>query len=327
MRKFIAGFVTLCLVVVIAAVVSAPRELMNHAAVPDPGGDPEAWLAKSEALENASRNIIPRTEKRIYWQDGIRNRKTRYAVVYLHGFSATRQEIAPVGQMIADALDANLFETRLSGHGHDSEPLSGVSAEHWLDDAAEALTVGAAIGDRIIVMGTSTGATLALAMAGHPAFEAVSDIVLMSPNFAVSDPSAEFLTWPGGPQLAYLVAGTTRSWTPHNELQARYWSTTYPMDAVIEMMRLVQFVRKQLPLQLEPGLLTIYSPADTVIDTQRMLSALDQITSPRKETVAIEGSDDPGNHVLAGDIMAPQNNQLIVQTVARFVKGNAAQSP
>jgi len=327
LRKFTWGFLTVCLVVLLAALYSAPRALVNHSTVPTLGADPEYWLARSEKSTHAARPIIPGTEKRIYWQGGLKGRKAQYAVVYLHGFSATRQEIAPVGEMIADALDANLFETRLSGHGHERAPMTGVSAEAWLSDAAEALTVGAAIGDRIILMGTSTGATLALAMAGHPSFQAVSHLVLLSPNFAVSDPSSEFLTWPGGPQLAYLVAGTTRSWTPHNDLQARYWSTTYPMDAVIEMMRLVKFVRNQLPLQLDQALLTLYSPADTVVDVQRMLSALDEIDSPRKEILEIEGSDDPGNHVLAGDIMAPHNNELIVRTVTQFVKGHAAESP
>lgn len=240
-------------------------------------------------------------------------------MVYLHGFSATRQEIAPVGERLADRLGANLFETRLRGHGQIEDPLNGVRAEDWLDDAAEALAIGAAIGDKIVLMGTSTGATLALAMAGHPAFERVATLVLLSPNFAPRDPAAEFLTWPGGPQLAYMVAGDTRSWTPRNPLQARYWSTTYPMDAVIEMMRLVKYVRGELPQRLEQSLLMIYSPADNVVDTGQIISAYSQIDSPQKELIRIPTSGDPSNHVLAGDILSPQNNQAVADDVVRFI--------
>jgi hypothetical protein len=146
--------------------------------------------------------------------------------------------------------------------------------------------------------------------------------VLLSPNFAVQDPKAEFLTWPGGPQLAYLVSGQTRSWTAQNELQERYWSTTYPMDAVIEMMRLVKYVRGRLPIQLEQSVLTIYSPADTVVDTDWIIRGFEQLDSPRKQLIEIPGSDDMSNHVLAGDIMAPENNIPIAETIVGFVRGD-----
>ncbi len=175
------------------------------------------------------------------------------------------------------------------------------------------------IGEQLIVMGTSTGATLALAMVGHPSFEAVSTIVLMSPNFAVQDTKAEFLTWPGGPQLAYIVAGKSRSWTAQNELQARFWSTTYPMDAAIEMMRLVKYVRGRLPMQLEQSVLTIYSPADTVVDVDWIIRGFEQLDSPRKQLLELPGSGDASNHVLAGDIMAPENNLPVTQAIVDFV--------
>lgn len=300
--------------------VIAPANLDNNAQPAEIEGDLTEWLKESETRANANEALIPDTEKRIRWYQERTNSKSRYSVVYLHGFSATRQEIAPVGAMVADALEANLFETRLTGHGHLQNPLKDVRAEDWIEDAAEALSIGALIGERIIVMGTSTGATLALAMAGHPSFEAVSTIVLLSPNFAVQDPKAEFLTWPGGPQLASMVAGKTRSWTAQNELQARYWSTTYPMDAVIEMMRLVKYVRGKLPMRLEQSVLTIYSPADTVVDIDWIIKGSDQLDSPHKKLVEIPGSKDQSNHVLAGDIMAPENNLPITDHIVGFIR-------
>lgn len=300
-------------------VVVAPASLNNQAPIPEIEGDLTSWLEASESRVNANQALIPNTTKRIRWYREQRNSKSRFSVVYLHGFSATRQEIAPVGAMIADALGANLFETRLTGHGQEQYPLKGVRAEDWIKDAAEALSIGALIGEQVIVMGTSTGATLALAMAGHPSFEAVNSVVLLSPNFAVRDTKAEFLTWPGGPQLASVVAGQTRSWTPQNELQARYWSTTYPMAAVIEMMRLVKFVRGRLPLELEQSVLTIYSPADTVVDVGWIIDGFDQLDSPRKELVEIAGSADQSNHVLAGDIMAPENNAALTELISNFI--------
>lgn len=320
MRKVLRAIAVALLVLFLAAAFTAPRDLVDPFDMPSVGNDPEHWLAAAEAYIGRQNAIIPETEKRIRWFDTLEKQQTEWVLVYFHGFSATRQEIAPVGEMIAQALGANLFETRLTGHGHAADPLKDVRAEQWLADGAEALAVGNAIGEKLILMGTSTGATLALAMVDHPAFESVSDLILLSPNFAPADPKSEYLTWPGGPQLAHLVAGSTRTWTAHNDLQARYWSTTYPMDAVIEMMRLVKFVRAKLPITLEQGVLTVYSPEDTVISVERMLDSLEQVSSPKKRLVVIPGSDDPGNHVLAGDIMAPQNNALLSRTVVEFVQ-------
>jgi len=313
--------------IALAAVATAPPGLVNEAVAPQINGDLDAWLAASENAAGLSAQLIPETEKRIRWFDGQRGSRTRYSLVYLHGFSATRQEIAPVGEWVADRLGANLFETRLRGHGQIQNPLVGVRAEDWLEDAAEALAVGAAIGEEIILMGTSTGATLALAMTGHPSFGHVGYLVLISPNFAPRDPSAEFLTWPGGPQLAYMVAGDTRSWTPRNDLQARYWSTTYPMDAVIEMMRLVKYVRSQLPMQLEQPLLVIYSPADQVVDTAWITRAYAQMNSSRRRLIEMPGSGDPSNHVLAGSIMSPETTAAVADSIIRFIEGKASITP
>ena len=319
-RRILISLALILAAVSLTLFAVAPTELVNAARAPQIDGDLDEWLAKSEREANAKEALIPETGKRIRWYQGRKNTRTRFSVVYLHGFSATRQEIAPVGELIADGLQANLFETRLAGHGHQDNPLQGVRAEDWLEDAAEALSVGAMIGEQLIVMGTSTGATLALAMAEHPSFEPVSTIVLLSPNFAPRDMNARFLTWPGGPQLAEMVAGKTRSWEPKNELQALYWSTTYPMAAAVEMMRLVQYVRGRLPMRLQPSLLTIYSPKDTVVDTGRIVEAFGQMDSPRKQLIAIPGSGDSSNHVLAGDILAPENNQPIAEQIIAFIR-------
>jgi esterase/lipase len=318
-RTIMFGLAAIVAAVAISALATAPAPLVNQAAAPAIGGDLDEWLAVEERAAGLGTTLIPGTEKRIRWHDGQKGGRTRYAVVYLHGFSATRQEIAPVAERVADALGANLFETRLRGHGRTQNPLTGVRAEDWLEDAAEALAIGAAIGEKTVLMGTSTGATLALAMAGHSGFEGVDTLVLISPNFTPSDPNAEFLTWPGGPQLAHLVAGDTRSWTPRNPLQARYWSTTYPMDAVVEMMRLVKYARGKLPMHLEQSVLVIYSPADTVVDTGWITSAFEQLDSPHRQLVTIPASGDPSHHVLAGDIMSPENNGLVVERIVHFI--------
>jgi hypothetical protein len=85
----------------------------SRAAPPSSSTELDAWLAQSESQFTG---IKPGTAKGIVWANDT-HQKTPWAVVYLHGFSASRLETAPVADHVAKQLGANLFYTRLSGHG------------------------------------------------------------------------------------------------------------------------------------------------------------------------------------------------------------------
>ncbi len=279
--------------------------------------DLDAWLEQSERQAAERYGLVPGTEKRITWF-GERER-TPYSVLYLHGFSATRQETAPLAEIVATTLGANLFETRLTGHGRKREPLAGVQAEDWLHDAIEALSIAARLGDRVIVIGTSTGATLAAAMLDHPAMAAVDTLVMVSPNFAPRDPAAAWLTRPAGPLLARMLVGDTRSWQPHNDQQALYWSTTYPMDSAVEMMRLVDLANRQLPDGIPQRLLMFYSSQDAVKSPTEALSVFQRTAASHKAAIEVEDPGDPSHHVLAGDVLLEQKTHTIANDIVAFI--------
>ena len=200
-RRVLAAAAACTAVVGAVVILNTPPALVNAALAPELPENIETWLANNERQVTAQFALIPDTAKRVTWH-GDPGARTPYAVVNLHGFSATRQETAPLAERVAAMLGANLFETRLTGHGHTERPMHAVQAEDWLADTAEALAIGARLGERTVVIGTSTGGTLALAMSSHDSADAVSDIVLISPNLQPSDGKAAWLTRPAGPLLA-----------------------------------------------------------------------------------------------------------------------------
>jgi esterase/lipase len=311
-------FVVAALIVIAALWVLTPAKLESANGTIDVPDDIEGWIATGEREAATRYGLIPGTEKRIRWFAG--REQTHYAVVYLHGFSATRQETAPLAEQVADALAANLFETRLTGHGRERERLADVRAEDWLHDAAEALTIAAMLGEKVVVVGTSTGATLAAAMLGHPAMASVDTIVMLSPNFAPRDPAAAWLTRPAGPLIARALVGETRSWQAHNEAQARFWSTSYPMRAAIEMMRLVGLANRELPSRIAQRLLLIYSPDDQVVSPQAALSVYDLVEAPQKARIEIRDPGDPSHHVLAGDVLSAGKTRQIADEIVAFIR-------
>ncbi len=262
MRKLSTAVLVLLLLAAVGF-VHTPSALVGKPDAPALPKNLEQYLRERERAAAADYLLIPGTEKRIRWHDGVA--QTEFAIVNLHGFSGSRQGIAPLVDRLADALGANVFETRLAGHGRVEGAMRGVRAEHWLADGAEALAIGSRLGKRVIVVGTSTGATLAIAMAQDPAFASVDTLVLISPNFAPADPMANWITRPFGPLLLRAAVGETRSWQPHNELQGRFWSTSYPSAIVVEVMRLVDRAHRMLPLDTQASVLTMLSPDDFIV--------------------------------------------------------------
>lgn len=271
--------------------------------------------ASLPALPNAK--LIPGTEERV---TRVSDDRTEWVVVALHGFSATRQETAPLAEIVASRLGANLFEARLAGHGLTENALRGVKAEHWLRDAADALERGAELGEKLIVIGTSTGATLATAMLDQEVAQSIDALVMISPNFMPQSKAAPWLTRPAGPLIAHLAIGDVRCWEAQNELQARYWATCYPTATVVEVMRLVDRANRILPAEISQRVLVFYSAEDDVVSSQAALAVINATISPAKELIEIDTSGEASDHVLAGDIMAPGNTAFFADAIVEFVK-------
>ena len=262
-------------------------------------------------------HVIPGTEERRVRFGGAAS--TEWVVLSVHGFSASRQETAPLAQIVADGLSANLLEVRLSGHGLVSEPMAGVRAEHWLVDAERALRDAAAMGNRIVAIGTSTGGTLLTAMLERDVAERIDTLVLISPNYGPADVGSEWVIGPGGLLLAWLVEGNERCWEAHNDLQERYWSTCYPTSAAVEVMRLVALARRRLSAELQQDVLVFYSPDDRVVSVDAIVGAYEEFDTPLKELVVVTDSGDPKDHVIAGDIMSPGTTERIAQQILDFI--------
>ncbi|HIJ88528.1 MAG TPA: alpha/beta fold hydrolase [Desulfuromonadales bacterium] len=277
--------------------------------------DLDQYLQQSEARFS---DIVPGAEKTIIWANAAKTR-TPLSIVYLHGYSATRQETAPLSDQVAARLGANLVYTRLTGHGRGGMAMAEPTVNDWLNDAVEALAIGKRLGDKVIIIGTSTGGTLATWLAEQPNTEAVMAYVLISPNYAPKEVLSELLAWPWGEQLAALLVGPEFSWTPANELQARYWTCRYPLKGLVPMMGLVKFVRESRLENIRTPALVIYSPHDTVINVKKVEQAYARFGSPMKAIKRITHNVNHTNHVLAGDILAPGNTALVAKLILDFV--------
>ena len=81
----------------------------------------------------------------------------------------------------------------------------------------------------MVVIGTSTGASLATWAAAQPGLsDGIATIIEISPNYGLQAAGADLLLLPWGKQIAELTIGKERSFEPVNALNALLWTTRYP---------------------------------------------------------------------------------------------------
>ena len=280
--------------------------------------DLDAYLKDSEGRYT---DIVPGTEKTIAWA-GEKGRKTPLSIIYLHGFSASRQETVPLTDRIASTLGANLFYTRFAGHGRGGAAMAEGSVNDWLNDAYEALEIGRRLGDRVIVVGVSTGGSVATWLGSLDSAQDIAAIVTISPNFGPIDWRSDILLWPWGEALANLIVGEEYSWEAQNEGHERYWTHRYPTKALLTMMGLAHLARSLELEAIETPILTLYSKEDRLVSPRQIERAFQRIGSPRKRLIPFNQTGDGSHHVLAGDILSPESTSEVAAMILSFIREN-----
>jgi esterase/lipase len=165
--------------------------------------------------------------------------KRPVAVLYLHGFAASPFEGDPVHKWFAKKYNLNLYVPRLAHHGLiGSNAMLNLTANELWESAKEAYVVAKALGDSVIIMGTSTGCTLALMLAAR--YPEIKGMILLSPNIRIKDPAAFVLNNPWGLNIARLVVGSD-SLTFMNEPEfGKYWYNSYRLEATAQLQELLE---------------------------------------------------------------------------------------
>lgn len=306
------------ILIVLFGIAMGPRPEIDETITFDPatiGDDLDQWLAAREAKVP---DIRPGAEKEIVWADPATRAKTPLAVIYVHGFSATKWETRPLADKVAGALGANLFFTRLAGHGQNGEALGKTSLNDWVNDMAEAVAIAEKIGDRILIVGCSTGSTLGVWTASNERLiNKVIGLAFLSPNFQWRGLSTGLLNMPWGKQFLPLFFGKTRSWKPFNEGQAKWWTTSYPSTAGLAMAALLRVVEDLDKRKITVPTMFVYSPNDQVVSPVATRLAYAEWGGPKTEFL-VEKSGDPSNHVIAGDILSPGTTEELAGRIVEW---------
>ncbi len=314
-------YILLALIIALAALwVFGPREpdaAVNRFDPATIGADMDVWLAEREA---AVPGVVETARKEIIWAYPESKARTPVALVYLHGFSASKGETRPLPDIAARELGANLHYSRLTGHGLPGAAMATPTLQDWYDDTAEAIAIGNRLGEKTILITTSTGGTFAaLAAADKTLADKIAGIVFISPNFGLKAAGSQLLTMPFARSIVPLLIGTERSFEPSNDLHRQLWTHTYPSEALLPMAASVRKAAALPFYDVTIPALFVFSDNDQVVDPVVTRKIIDRWGGP-KTVINVEDAEDPYNHVIAGDALSPSKSEPLAKAIADWVK-------
>lgn len=300
---------------------ATPVYSMQFPSVPA-GADPLEHFIRDGELKH---KLKPNNEARVVWYNDSLKQKTKYAIVYLHGFSASQAEGSPIHTNIAREFGCNLYLSRLAEHGIDTtEPLSNLTPSKYWESAKEALAIGQQIGEHVILMGTSTGGTNALQLAAdYP--DKVSALILMSPNIALFHKQAWLLNAPWGLQMARMINGGDNLVSADtNALYRQYWYYSYPVEAATQLEEYIEttMTKETFGKVKQPVLMLYYYKddvhQDSTVSVPAMLKMFDELGTLRQNKIK-QAVPNAGSHVL-GSYIRSKDLLTVQRTIEDFME-------
>ena len=233
----------------------------------------------------------------------------------IHGFSGTPQEM----RFLADRLYTSGYTVdavRLAGHGTTIEDFSRATRHDWYRSARAGVEELQHEAARVVVIGQSMGALLALQLAvEYP--QVIAAVVLLSPALVLSNPWVHRI----GPVLPLLLPFARRRSIRRGardvaDRQARTESPSYPelpLSALHQLLTLQKLVRRVLPQVRQPALI--------------IHSRQDHTCPPRNAAILQRGLGGPVRAVLLEDsfhvISIDVDKERVAAEVAAFVESLA----
>lgn len=269
--------------------------------------------------------IKPGNEAEIVWADSALKQQSEYSVVYLHGYTASKEEGNPVHTHLAKEIHANLYLARLADHGIDTvSAMEYYTPDRAWESAKQALEIGKRLGKKVILVGTSTGGTLALKLAATYPKEVYS-LMLISPNIKIKDKFAFLLNNPWGLQIARLTfGGKERVVSGDDPKYDKFWYTKYRLESAVELQELVEttMTKQTFEKVTQPTLLLYYykneKEQDQTVRVSAELKMFDELGTPAAMKVK-KAIPNGGDHVL-GSYITSKDIPSVLGAIDDFVK-------
>jgi len=245
MLKIILSIVAVVVVVIAVAYFAGPKvpAAQFSPVLPTLTNDLSALEEEINRSEKETKDLKRDNQARIVWADTSKKQKTPYSIVYIHGFGASWAEGEPIHRNLAKRYGANLYLARMHDAGiSDPNAFDDLTPENFMANAKRALAIGKALGDSVIVIGTSAGGLLTVYLAStNPE---IKGIVLYSPCMKTASPAMPLMTGPWGKQILHAAMGDHRKPVDPDPILANFWLQSYHTNGLITLQQTIEAIAR-----------------------------------------------------------------------------------
>lgn len=308
-RKYLLWFGLFCFICVVLF-ITGPRVRFEEPVLFDHPSD--VRIDQLDSLVTAGEakvvDVKKDNEARIIWANDSVRQQTEYALVYLHGFSASQEEGDPIHEEVARRFGMNLYLSRLEDHGRiDSNSFINLTPDNYMESAEKALEIGKKLGKKVILMSCSTGGTQSLALAAAGAD--VHSLIMYSPNIDIADPASDIVLWPWGKQIGQWIMNGDYNRIQYDSLAQKYWNPVYHINGIFAVKGLIrQYMKEETFKKIKvPVFLGYYykdeQHQDNVVSVPRMLECFDQLGTPTDQKRLVNFPE-AASHVISSHVMS-----------------------
>lgn len=291
--------------------------------IPDNPTRLDDWITE---FENQPGNVRKRARARIVWANRDSKKSTAYSLVYLHGFKASHPEGYPTHCDLAQQLECNLYLSRLKGHGLDlEEPLADFIVDDLIESARLAMEIGNRIGEKVVLIGTSTGASLALLLASLPEFrDSIKALVLYAPLIRFHGMEHYFLCTRTGRALLRVIRGKNYLFRSDQAEHVSYdpdWYSQYKLQGALALGQFVQtYMNTSLFRDIGCPVFTGYyykneKEQDRVVSVEAITNDLKEGLGSERDSITFINYPEAGSHILPSDKYSGCQPRLLSDTL------------
>lgn len=327
LRRIAAGLGALLLAGALCLIPSRPLPLPPTGHPAESSEPMEAYLAR-QLQRAASEGVRAGNEERLTRRSPSR---APVVILYVHGFGASRAEGEVVVDALAAELAATVYYTRLPGHGGSIEAHAAARTEEYFARVEEDFHQVRPLGDKLVLIGSSTGGLLCSWLAGrHPAD--VAALILASPLFAFADPTATLLSRRVGMPIIEALLGPVRdaSWRadPEQRKQPGYedhWLTRQRFRAMLpldDLRRTIAVDDTAASVRAPLALLYYYADSqhqDSVVSVSAMRDYFEKTNGGHPHPLSRQVAIADGNHILLSQYVRT-DKKTILEESRRFLQ-------
>lgn len=233
-------------------------------------------------------------------------------VLLIHGFTGSPAEMLPIKDVLVDE-GYSILGVRLKGHGESPEAMEKTTWRDWIDSSIGGYQQLSSKCERIIVIGLSMGAILALYLAQQ--FK-VEGVVALAPAIVIKN------RWKA--RIAFLLKYFVRYQFKNKRMwpdDVKDYAVSYdrtPIKSIPHLLKVISITKKGLHKIMAPTLL-IHSKLDRTALPISSQIIYDSISSSNRELVLLEKS----GHIITIDC----EREVVMSQIKGFLREVAASEP